>query len=54
MSVSSGSTSSEISGEEQEEMGLSPGLLRVSVGLSGSLESRLQQIETGVKKVFAG
>lgn len=52
MSVSSGSTSSEISGEEQQEMGLSPGLLRVSVGLSGSLESRLGQIETAVKMVF--
>jgi methionine-gamma-lyase len=53
MSVSSGSTSSEISTDEQEAMGLSPGLLRISVGISGSLESRLRQIEAAVKKVFA-
>ena len=52
MSVSSCSTSSEISEAEQKEMGLSPGLLRLSVGITGSLESRLQQIETGVKQVF--
>jgi methionine-gamma-lyase len=53
MSVSSGSTSSEISPDEQEAMGLSPGLLRISVGISGSLESRLRQMEAAVKKVFA-
>ena len=52
MSVSSSSTSSEISESEQEEMGLSRGLLRISVGISGSLESRLHQIEESVKKVF--
>lgn len=53
MSISSSSTSSEISDEEQKQMGLSPGLLRISVGLSGSLESRLHQIECGIKKVFS-
>jgi len=52
MSVSSSSTSSEIPEGEQQEMGLSPGLLRLSVGISGSLESRLEQIEHAVKKVF--
>jgi len=54
MSVSSCSTSSEISEDEQRESGLSPGLLRISVGITGSLESRLQQIEEGVMKVFSG
>lgn len=53
MSVSSASTSSEIPDDEQKRMGLSPGLLRISVGLSGSLESRLHQVETGVKKVLS-
>lgn len=52
MSVSSSSTSSEIPEGEQQEMGLSPGLLRLSIGISGSLESRLDQIETAVRKVF--
>lgn len=52
MSVSSSSTSSEISEGEQMEMGLSPGLLRLSIGISGALESRLDQIERAVKKVF--
>lgn len=54
MSVSSSSTSSEIESEERRAMGLSPGLLRISVGITGSLESRLQQIESGVQKVFFG
>jgi len=53
MSVSSCSTSSEISEDEQSKSGLSPGLLRISVGITGSLESRLQQIEEGVLKVFS-
>ena len=52
MSVSSSSTSSEISDDEQKDMGMSPGLLRISVGLTGSLESRVKQVEEAVKKVF--
>jgi methionine-gamma-lyase len=44
MSCSGSSTSSEISPENQEAMGLSPGLIRMSVGITGSLESRLAQI----------
>ena len=52
MSVSSSSTSSEIPEGEQKEMGLSPGLLRLSIGISGSLESRLDQIDRAVKKVL--
>jgi len=51
MSCSSSSTSSEISGAEQSRIGLSPGLLRLSVGYTGSLESRLGQIERAVRKV---
>ena len=51
MSCSSVSTSSEISEDEQQEMGLSRGLLRLSVGYTGSLESRLEQIERALKTV---
>jgi len=51
MSCSGSSTSSEISDKDQEKMGLSPGLLRISVGITGSLEARLEEIERGVKAV---
>jgi methionine-gamma-lyase len=51
MSCSSSSTSSEIAPEEQDKMGLSPGLLRLSIGYSGLLESRIEQIERAVKAV---
>ena len=51
MSCSGSSTSSEISDEEQEVMGLSPGLLRISIGLTGSLEERINQLERAVKLV---
>jgi methionine-gamma-lyase len=51
LSCSGSSTSSEIPPEDQKRMGLSPGLLRISVGYSGSLEDRITQIERAVKKV---
>ena len=51
MSCSGSSTSSEISAAEQDQIGLSPGLLRISVGYTGALESRLAQIERAVRKV---
>jgi len=51
MSCSSSSTSSEIAPEEQHKMGLSPGLLRLSIGYTGLLETRLEQIERAVKAV---
>ena len=52
ISCSGSSTSSEIAKEEQEKMGLSPGLVRMAVGFTGSLEERLAQIERVVKKFF--
>ncbi|OGT12390.1 MAG: cystathionine beta-lyase [Gammaproteobacteria bacterium GWE2_42_36] len=52
MSCSGSSTSSEISNEEQNQMGLSPGLIRLAIGYTGSLEVRLDQITRAVKKVF--
>ena len=51
MSCSSSTTSSEICEAEQARMGLSPGLLRISVGYTGSLKMRLEQIERAVKQV---
>lgn len=51
MSCSGSSTSSEIPPEDQEKMGLSQGLLRISVGYTGALEDRVEQIARAVKKV---
>ena len=51
MSCSGASTSSEISREEQEKMGLSPGLVRLSIGYTGSLEKRIEQMERAVRAV---
>jgi methionine-gamma-lyase len=45
MSCSGSSTSSEITAEEQREIGISPGLLRISIGYTGSFESRIAQLE---------
>ncbi|HSO18800.1 MAG TPA: PLP-dependent transferase, partial [Desulfosarcina sp.] len=44
MSCSGASTSSEIDEAEQRAMGLSPGLLRLSVGITGNLEERIKQL----------
>ncbi len=51
ISCSGSSTSSEIPQQEQEKMGLSPGLLRISIGYTGPLEDRVAQIERAVIKV---
>jgi methionine-gamma-lyase len=45
MSCSGSSTSSELSEEEQRAAGIAPGLVRMSVGITGSLEQRLRQLE---------
>ena len=50
ITCSSTSTSSEISDENQKKMGLSPGLVRIAMGYTGSLEDRNNQIESAVKK----
>ncbi|MGD8952602.1 MAG: PLP-dependent transferase, partial [Desulfobacterales bacterium] len=50
MSCSSSSTSSEVPPEDQHKIGLSPGLVRLSVGFTGSLAARLEQIERAVRK----
>jgi methionine-gamma-lyase len=50
MSCSSSSTSSEIPPEDQEKMGLSPGLVRLSIGYSGTLDDRLRQMDRAIRK----
>jgi methionine-gamma-lyase len=49
MSCSSSSTSSEIPPEDQQRMGLSNGLVRISVGITGALEDRIAQIARAVR-----
>lgn len=51
MSCSSSSTSSEIPPEAQDRIGLSPGLIRMAIGYTGSLDSRLEQIERALRTV---
>ncbi|MGA6926473.1 MAG: aminotransferase class I/II-fold pyridoxal phosphate-dependent enzyme [Desulfosarcina sp.] len=51
MSCSGASTSSEIKAQDQQKMGLSPGLIRLSIGYTGSLEKRMQQMERAVRAV---
>ena len=49
MSCSGSSTSSEIPPEDQTKMGLSPGLVRISIGFTGSLHDRVEQMDRAVK-----
>jgi methionine-gamma-lyase len=51
MSCSSATTSSEIPEDEQQKMGLSQGLIRLSMGFTGSMDERLAQMERAVKAV---
>lgn len=51
MSCSAASTSSELSEEEQRRAGIRPGLLRMSLGISGSLEQRWNQLETALRQL---
>ncbi len=51
MSCSGSSTSSEISAEDQKRMGLSPGLLRIAIGYTGDLNTRVEQMERAIKAV---
>jgi methionine-gamma-lyase len=48
MSVSASSTSSEMSPEDLERAGISPGLLRISAGITGTLEQRLEQLDDAI------
>lgn len=52
ISCSGSSTSSEIDLEDQQKMGLSPGLLRIALGYTGDLDTRLKQMKRAIKKVL--
>ncbi len=52
ISCSGSSTSSEIDSEDQKKMGLSPGLLRIALGYTGDLDTRLEQMKRAVEKVL--
>ena len=51
ISCSGSSTSSEIDEVDQKKMGLSPGLLRISLGYTGDMDARMEQMRRGVEKV---
>lgn len=51
MSCSGSSTSSELNGEEKELAGISPGLIRMSVGYVGTLEQKWNQLEKALLKM---
>jgi methionine-gamma-lyase len=51
MSVSASSTSSEMSFDAQDRAGISPGLVRISIGYTGSLEQRWGQLAGALGKL---
>jgi len=53
MSCSAASTSSELSAAELRAAGISPGMLRMSIGLTGSIEQRWQQLSSALKVLDA-
>ncbi len=53
ISCSGSSTSSEIDIDDQQKMGLTPGLLRIALGYTGSLDIRLEQMKRAVQQVLS-
>jgi len=51
MSCSGSSTSSEMSEENKDQAGISPGLVRISIGYTGTLEQRWTQLQAALLKV---
>jgi methionine-gamma-lyase len=51
MSCSGSSTSSELPEADQQAAGISPGYVRMSVGYTGALEQRWQQLEDALRQV---
>ncbi|XP_009796885.1 methionine gamma-lyase [Nicotiana tabacum] len=51
MSCSGSSTSSELNHEEKELAGISPGLVRMSIGYNGSLEQKWSQLEKALSRM---
>ena len=53
MSCSGSSTSSELSDADQAAAGITPGLVRLSVGITGALEDRWRQLDDAVRRTAA-
>ncbi len=51
MSCSGSSTSSEMTDEDKSVAGISPGLVRISVGYTGTLEQRWRQLYSALQDV---
>ncbi len=51
MSCSAATTSSELSEADQKRAGIRPGLVRMSIGITGSLDQRWGQLEAGLRRV---
>ncbi|XP_004244654.3 methionine gamma-lyase-like [Solanum lycopersicum] len=51
MSCSGNSTSSEMNNEEKELAGISPGLVRMSIGYNGTLEQKWSQLEKALSQM---
>ena len=51
MSCSGSSTSSELSDTDKQAAGISPGLVRLSVGYTGTVEQRWQQLREALEEV---
>ncbi|KAK7855718.1 methionine gamma-lyase [Quercus suber] len=51
MSCSGSSTSSELNAEEKALAGISPGLVRMSIGYIGTLEQRWSQLEKALSRM---
>jgi len=51
LSRSASSTSSEMSPEEQKKSGISPGLVRISIGYTGSIEQRWKELTEALRAV---
>jgi len=49
MSCSASTTSSELSEDEQGQAGILPGLVRISIGYTGSVEQRWRQFEDALR-----
>ena len=51
MSISGSSTSSEMNAQEKALAGISPGLVRMSIGYSGTLEQKWSQLEKALSRM---
>ncbi len=51
MSCSASTTSSELGDEDLEAAGIAPGLVRISIGYTGTLEQRWSQFESALREV---